>query len=92
MEFLATYLQLHPLPENFQPVSPVGTPIAGIVSYPLRHLIFNWMLPIDEGGDGTTDVLSFWFTKTTTRYLYGHMKYCLFLFGGYKGLWLKHTM
>ena len=64
------YLQLCPLPENFQPVSPVGCPVASKGSYPLRHQLFNWMLPVDEGGDGTNDVLALWSTKTTSRYLY----------------------
>ena len=64
------YLQLCPLPENFQPVSPVGCPVASKGSYPLRHQLFNWMLPVDDGGDGTNDALALWSTKTTSRYLY----------------------
>ena len=64
MEFLATFLQLYPLPENFQPASPATCPVAYTGSYPLRHQLFNWILPVDEG-DGSNDVLTLWSNKTS---------------------------
>ena len=64
MEFLATFLQLYPLPENFQPASSATCTVAYTGSYPLRHQLFNWILPVDEG-DGSSDVLILWSNKTS---------------------------
>ncbi|KAJ7363434.1 hypothetical protein OS493_009588 [Desmophyllum pertusum] len=66
-EFLATYLQLYSLPENFQPASPLGLTEPSKGSYPLRHQLFNWLMPVDEEGDGTNDILTFWASKTVSR-------------------------
>ena len=68
MEFLATYLQFHPLPENVQSVSPVGFTVLSKGSFPLRHRLLNWILPVDEESDGTNEVLTFWAGKTAWRY------------------------
>ena len=71
LEFLATYLQLYSLPENFQPVSPLGLsdPSTLFASHYLRHQLFNWLMPLDEEGDGTNEVLAFWASKNASRYV-----------------------
>jgi len=71
LEFLATYLQLYTLPEKFQPVSPLGIAEPNIASYPLRHQLFNWLIPINEEGDSTNEPLAFWTSRTTSRYFMG---------------------
>ena len=38
-------------------------------SYPLRHKLFNWMLPVDEESDDANEVLAFWASKTANRYI-----------------------
>ena len=68
VEFLYTYLVHHHLPEKLDCVSTAGFPVTRESSYPLRHQLYNWMLPIDNGSDGNSDVLAFWAAKSSSRY------------------------
>ena len=68
MEFLYTYLVHHHLPEKLDCVSTAGFLVTREGSYPLRHQLFNWMLPKDYGSDGNSDVLAFWAAKSSSRY------------------------
>lgn len=77
LEFLATYLQLYTLPEKVQPVSPLGIAEPNTGSYPLRHQLFNWLMPVNEEADSTNEPLAFWASKTTSRYLRRFVKYCI---------------
>ncbi|CAH3032263.1 unnamed protein product [Porites lobata] len=67
VEFLYTYLVHHHLPEKLDCVSTGGFPVTREGSYPLRHQLFNWMLPIDDGSDTSSDVLAFWAAKSSSR-------------------------
>ena len=67
IEFLATYLQLYTLPETFQPVSPLGIAEPHKGSYPLRHQLFNWLIPVNEEGDSANEPVAFWASRTTSR-------------------------
>ena len=75
LEFLATYLQLYTLPERFQPVSPLGIAELNMGSYPLRHQLFNWLMPVNEEGNSTHEPLAFWASRTTSRYLMRYKNY-----------------
>ena len=80
LEFLATYLQLYPLPEKFQPVSPLGIAELNMGSYLLRHQLFNWLMPVNEEGTSTNDPLAFWASRTTSRYLMRFRECCILHF------------
>ncbi|XP_022799654.1 serine-protein kinase ATM-like [Stylophora pistillata] len=67
LEFVATYLQLFSLPENYQPPSPLGLPDPSQDAYHLRHHLFNWLLPVYEEGDDYSEVLTLLSSKTASR-------------------------
>ncbi|XP_066028150.1 serine-protein kinase ATM isoform X2 [Pocillopora verrucosa] len=67
LEFLATYLQLYSLPENYQPPSPLGLPDPNQGTYHLRRHLFNWLLPVYEDGDSYNEVLTLLSGKSASR-------------------------
>lgn len=49
-------------------------------SYPLRHQLFNWLMPVNEEGNSTNEPLAFWACRTTSRYLMRFREYFILHF------------